>query len=124
MDFSAFDSVKDRLCTFDAKFTPGSTHYEKIEMRIPASLNQTQLSCLNRTAINAYRAAGCRDYARIDLRMENNLYCVLDVNPNADFSPDTSLVYAAEAAGLSYGVIASYLVNLAAQRHPLFSQKI
>jgi D-alanine-D-alanine ligase len=124
MDFSAFDSVKDRLCTFDAKFTPGSIHYEKIEMRIPASLNQTQLSCLNRTAINAYRAAGCRDYARIDLRMENDLYYVLDVNPNADFSPDTSLVYAAEAAGLSYGVIASYLVNLAAQRHPLFSQKI
>lgn len=123
MDFSAFDSVKDRLCTFDAKFAPGSTHYEKIETRIPASLDQTQLSCLNRTAIQAYRAMGCRDYARIDLRMENDLFYVLDVNPNADFSPDTSLVHAAEEIGLSYGAIASWLVNLAAQRHPLFSQK-
>ena len=64
-----------------------------------------------------------RDYARIDLRMKNDLYYVLDVNPNADFSPDTSLVYTAEEAGLSYGVMASCLVNLAAQRHPLFSQK-
>jgi D-alanine-D-alanine ligase len=123
MDFSAFASVKDRLCTFDAKFTPGSTHYEKIETRIPAPLNQTQLSALQETAIQTYRAMGCRDYARIDLRMEHDILYVLDVNPNADFSPDTSSVYAAEAAGLSYGVMASYLVNLAAQRHPLFSQK-
>jgi D-alanine-D-alanine ligase len=124
MDFSAFDGVKDRLCTFDAKFTPGSAHYEKIETRIPAALNKMQLSSLKRTATEAYRVMGCRDYARVDLRMENDLYYVLDVNPNADFSPDTSLVYTAEAAGLSYGVIASCLVNLAAQRHPVFSQKI
>ena len=124
MDFSAFASVKDRLCTFDSKFTPGSAHYEKIEIRIPASLNQMQLFCLNQTALKAYQTIGCRDYARIDMRMENDVYYVLDVNPNADFSPDTSLVYTAEAAGLSYGVIASCLVNLAAQRHPVFSQKI
>jgi D-alanine-D-alanine ligase len=123
MDFSAFTRVKDRLCTFDAKFTPGSTHYEKIETRIPAPLNRMQLSSLEQTAIQTYRAMGCRDYARIDLRMENDILYVLDVNPNADLSPDTSSVCAAEAAGLSYGVMASYLVNLAAQRHPLFSQK-
>jgi hypothetical protein len=41
----------------------------------------------------------------------------LDINPNADISPDTSLAYAAEAAGLSYGMVGSRLVNLAAQRH-------
>jgi D-alanine-D-alanine ligase len=123
MDFSAFENLKDRLCTFDAKFTPGSTHYEKIETRIPASLDQTQLACLNSTARKAYKALGCRDYARIDLRMDNDIFYVLDVNPNADFSPDTSLVYTAEAAGLSYGAIASCLINLAAQRHPLFSQE-
>jgi D-alanine-D-alanine ligase len=122
MDFSAFNNVKDRLCTYDAKFTPGSTHYEKIETRIPGLLDPKQLFQLEQTSIKAYRAIGCRDYARIDLRMENDLFYVLDVNPNADFSPDTSLVYAAEAAGLSYGVFASHLVNLAAQRHPSFSE--
>jgi D-alanine-D-alanine ligase len=123
MDFSAFSSVKDRLCTFDAKFTPGSTHYEKIETRIPAPLSRIELSSLQQMAVHTYQAMGCRDYARIDLRMENDLFYVLDVNPNADLSPDTSSIYAAEVAGLSYGVLASYLTNLAAQRHPVFSRK-
>jgi len=122
MDFSAFENAKDRLCSFDSKFTPGSVDYEKIELRIPAALDPAQISTLNQTAKRAYRAMGCRDFARIDLRLENDLYYVLDINPNADLSADTTLVYTAEAAGLSYGAIASLLVNLAAQRHPIFSQ--
>jgi len=124
MDFGAFDNIRDRLCTFDSKFTPGSEHYENIEMRIPAPLDESQLAGLYRTAIRAYKAMGCRDYGRIDMRSGNGHYYVLDINPNADFSPDTSTVYAAEASGLSYGAMASWLVNLAALRHPLFSRRI
>jgi D-alanine-D-alanine ligase len=66
---------------------------------------------------------GCRDYARIDLRLLNGVYYVLDVNPNADFSPDTSSILAAELVGLSYGAMASCLVNLAALRHPVYSTR-
>lgn len=122
MDFTAFENIKDRLCTFDSKFTPGSKHYEKIELRVPAQLDEKQTSHLSQTAMDAYRIMGCRDYARIDLRLEKKNYYVLDINPNADFSPDTSLAYAAEAAGLSYGAMASWIVNLAAQRHPVFNK--
>lgn len=121
MDFGAFKDIKDRLCTFDSKFSPGSSHYENIVVRIPADLDDEELALLNRTAIAAYQAIGCRDFARIDLRLLNGVYYVLDINPNADFSPDTSSIYAAEAAGLSYGAIASCLVNLAALRHPIYS---
>ncbi|MBN2545561.1 MAG: hypothetical protein JXB50_07180 [Spirochaetes bacterium] len=121
MDFGAFKNIKDRLCTFDSKFTPGSTHYEQIELRIPAQLDEKQLELLNYTAIKAYKVMGCRDYARIDLRECNGIYYVLDINPNSDFSPDTSSIYAAESAGLSYGAIASCLINLAALRHPIYS---
>jgi D-alanine-D-alanine ligase len=122
MDFSAFDNFRDRLCTFDSKFTPGSPHYEKIELRLPALLDESELTCLNRTVIDAYRAAGCRDYARMDLRSQDGCFYILDINPNPDLSPDTSLVYAAEAAGYSYGALASRLIHLAAQRHPVFSR--
>ena len=38
MDFSFFGDAKDRLCNFDAKFIPGSEHYEKIETLLPAPL--------------------------------------------------------------------------------------
>lgn len=117
MDFSAFIDVRDRLCTFDSKFTPGSRHYEGIELRIPARLSKKELGILRRTSISAYRLLGCRDYARIDLRLRDDAFYVLDVNPNPDISPDTSLVYAAEAIGMSYGAFASRLVRLAAARH-------
>jgi len=123
MDFSAFENIKDRLCTFDSKFTPGSLHYEKILLRVPANLKKKQLLLLNEVAIKAYRALGCRDYARIDLRFDNELCHVLDVNPNPDFSPDTSTIYAAKEKGYSYGAIASWVITLAAQRHPVFSRK-
>lgn len=121
MSFNALDNMTDRLCTFDSKFTLGSLHYEKIELLVPAPLEEAQMRSLNRTATEAYRAMRCRDYARIDLRMRGGLYYVLDINPNPDLSPDTSMVYAANAAGLSYGIFASSMVNLAAQRHPVFS---
>ncbi len=116
MDFTAFDSLRDRLCTFDSKFIPGSLHYEKIDMRIPAVLNAQELHLLKQTVFLAYQVLGCRDYARIDLRLRNGIFYVLDINPNADLSPDTSLAYAAEAAGMTYGIIGSILVNFAAQR--------
>jgi D-alanine-D-alanine ligase len=118
MDFSAFNDVRDRLCTYDAKFTPGSTHYEGIQVLLPAILMDDELVAIARTATQAYRLLGCRDYARLDLRLRDGIFYVLDVNPNPDVSPDTSLAYAAEAAGLSYGAFASRLVNLAAARHP------
>ncbi|MBN2058816.1 MAG: ATP-grasp domain-containing protein [Deltaproteobacteria bacterium] len=118
MDFSAFSDIRDRLCTFDSKFTPGSRHYEEIEIIIPAQMKKAELSALRETSIAAYQWLGCRDYARIDLRLRDDIFYVLDVNPNADISPDTSLAYAAEASGIGYGAFISRLIHLAAARHP------
>jgi len=121
MDYSVFDSPRDRLCSFDSKFTPGSIPYESIEIRVPARLNAQEFDQLKDVAMRAYRVFNCRDYGRIDLRSLNGQMYVLDINPNADVTPETSLALAAEAAGLSYGMVASQLVHLAAARHPLFS---
>jgi len=123
-DFSSFTDIKQHICTYSSKFVPGSSHYENISVTIPAKLNQSQLDTLNAIAIEAYKALGCRDYARIDIREKNDMFYVIDVNPNPDFSPDTSSIYAGEVAGISYGAMASYIVNLAALRHPVFSKYI
>jgi len=120
MDFSAFADIRHHLCTYDSKFMPGSEDFEKIEIVVPALLEDHQYEQLWQTTYRSYRVLGCRDYARIDLRLRNNIFYVLDINPNADLSPDTSMVYAAESKGISYGEFASRLVNLAAQRHAVF----
>ena len=118
MDFSAFREVQDRLCTFDSKFKPGSRHYDQIRLSLPAALTDEEYDHLERVAQAAYRVMGCRDYARLDIRLRDGIFHILDVNPNPDISSDTSMACAAEVAGYSYGAMLSQMVNLAAHRHP------
>jgi D-alanine-D-alanine ligase len=123
MDFSAFSDVHDRLCTYDAKFIPGSVHYQNIHTVIPSSLNDAELVELERVCMAAYKAIGCRDYGRIDLRLRDGVFYVLDINPNPDISEDASMASAAEHAGYSYGEMAEHLIKLASKRHPVFGKR-
>ncbi|MBP1741453.1 MAG: hypothetical protein H6Q48_3746, partial [Deltaproteobacteria bacterium] len=88
-------------------------------VRVPASLSEAEYKELERVAQRAYRVIGCRDYARFDIRMREGVFYVLDVNPNPDVSSDTSMAFAAELAGYSYGAMLSQMVNFAARRHPV-----
>lgn len=122
MDFSLFKDIQDRLCTYDSKCVPGSVHYEGIKTLLPAPLSDDELQALERVCRAAYTAVGCRDYGRIDVRMQGGVFYVLDVNPNADVSADASLACAAELAGYSYGEAGSRIVRLAARRHPVWGK--
>jgi D-alanine-D-alanine ligase len=121
MDFAAFNDVRDRLCTFESKFNPHSQHYQQIRLLLPAPLTQPEYELLEETAAAAYRTLGCRDYARLDIRLRDGIFYVLDINPNADLSSESSTACAAEVAGYSFGAMGSHLINLAALRHPIFS---
>ncbi len=116
MDFSSFGEARERLCTYDSKFVPASKHYKGIKTLLPAPLDAGMCRDLERVALSAYRAIGCRDYGRIDIRLRDGVFFVLDVNPNADISADASMACAAELIGYSYGEMGSRLVSLAAQR--------
>jgi D-alanine-D-alanine ligase len=123
MDFAAIREDSGRLCTYDSKFVPASADYQMIQLRLPAVLSAQEKRKLEETTIAAYRATGCRDYARMDIRLRNGTFYVLDVNPNADISPDTSMALSAELAGYSFGQFGSLLVHLAARRHPALGGK-
>jgi D-alanine-D-alanine ligase len=124
MDFGAFDDVKDRLCTYESKFQPGSRHYEEISLKLPAPLSEKEYSRLKAVAEFTYRAFNCRDYARLDIRLRDGIFYVLDVNPNADISFEASMACAAEAAGFSYSQMIGRIVSLAVQRHPIIGKNL
>jgi D-alanine-D-alanine ligase len=124
MDFSAIQNDCARFCTYDSKFEPASLDYQMIQLLLPATLSVEEKQQLEAVAIAAYKATNCRDYARLDIRQRDGIFYVLDINPNADLSPDTSLVLSAGLAGYSYGQFGSLLVNLAAHRHPAFASGI
>ena len=123
MEFSAFSDLRERLCSWDAKFTPGSRHYTEIRTVAPAPLTAEELRLLEEVSRAAYLAMGIRDYARFDFRLREGIFYLLDPNPNPDISADASLALTAELAGYSYGQMGSRLVRLAARRHPVFGMK-
>ena len=122
MDFACFGNMKDRLCTYEAKFIPGSQHYEEIKTLLPAPLSEDEKKAMEKVCCDAYRATGCRDYARMDIRLRDNVFYVLDVNPNADISSDASMACAAEADGITYAQMGSLIVQMAVKRHPILGK--
>ena len=124
IDYSPFDDIHDRLCTYQANFDTTSIAYQLTKPKLPVKLPRSQLSALKKVVKAAYRATNCRDYARMDIRLRGNTFYILDVNHNADLSPDTSIVLGAGLMGLSYGMLGSLIVNLASQRHPKISSSI
>ena len=124
MDFSAFSEARQRLCTYDSKFIPGSEHYEKIETLVPAPLDEKLYKKLEKQVIAAWKGFGCLDYARFDFRLRNGKFYLLDINPNNDISMDTSFALAAEMANYSLGQMAKRIVMMAAERHPVFGEKV
>lgn len=123
MDFTLFDDARDRLCTYDSKFMPGSSHYVKIGLQLPAPLNGIERERLKKTSILAYKTIGCRDYARLDIRLRDGIFYILDVNPNSDVSAEASMACAAEFMGYHHGEMISHIINLAAKRHPVFRKR-
>ncbi len=123
MDFALFDDVRDRLCTYDSKFMPSSSHYVKIGLQLPAPLNDIEHQRLKKTSILAYKSIGCRDYARLDIRLRDGIFYILDVNPNSDVSAEASMACAAEYMGYTHGEMISHIINLAAKRHSFFSKR-
>ncbi|HCE43849.1 MAG TPA: hypothetical protein DET40_09905 [Lentisphaeria bacterium] len=117
MDFSAFENIHDRLCTYDSKFEPDSIHYKKIKVKVPAELSKKEHEALKEIAIKAFNVAGCRDYGRIDLRLRNGIFYVLDVNANPDISKETSMAEAAKLSGFSYNKMIGNILSFAVKRH-------
>ncbi|MBN1470688.1 MAG: hypothetical protein JW925_02840 [Syntrophaceae bacterium] len=122
MDYGTLTNLRDRLFTYEAKYVAGSRLYENIDMRVPVELETPVQSVLEQIVLATYRVTGCRDYGRIDVRYHNGVFYVIDVNPNPDINPYTSMTSAAAKVGYSYGEMGSRIVNLAAKRHPVFGK--
>jgi len=119
MTYDAFDDLRDRLCTFEAKWDPSSEPYQRIPAICPAPVSPELKSEIEAVSIAAYSALGCRDYGRIDLRLKNGRPLALDVNSNCDVCPDGGFATAAAAAGLTYGEMMEQIIFFALERSRL-----
>jgi D-alanine-D-alanine ligase len=90
-------------------------------LECPAAVPETVNGAVQGVALAAYRALGCRDWARVDVRLDaSGAPNVIEVNPLPGIIPDLSanscFPNAAHAAGIGYDQLIQSVTRIAWRR--------
>jgi D-alanine-D-alanine ligase len=103
---------KTGVYDYQSKYTSGATDY-----LCPAPFDQATTSRVQAAALAAFRAVGCRDYARVDIMIRpDGEPVVLEINTLPGMTETSLMPKAAAAAGLSYGQLCQRMIDLALAR--------
>ncbi len=116
-DFSELPEGYPPIISFAAKWNPLHEVYHRVHTLCPPELPRRVLEKVEDVALRAYALTGCRDYARLDIRLDRkNRPFVLEVNPNPDLTEGVSLMESAEVAGYSFSQTLKMIVQFALER--------
>ncbi len=88
------------ILTYAAKWAEGSAEDLASRPRCPAEVEPGLAERLSTLAVEAFRATGCRDYARVDFRLDaEGSPMILEVNPNPDIGPSAGWAQGAPGVG-------------------------
>jgi D-alanine-D-alanine ligase len=104
-----------RLMTWEDKTHKNTVEAQKI---CPAKISARLAAELRSTAVATFQARHCRDYARVDIRIDadGNPY-VLEINSMASLGLTGSYVLAAQTAGYSMDALINRMVEVARRRY-------
>lgn len=115
------------VLTFDAKWETDTLYFKGTQPVCPAEIDPEEYQRIAETVMTAYRLLGCRGYARVDMRLDQEGELnVIEMNPNPDISPGTGAARQAEAAEMTYTQFVDRIVRLALDgkddenRYPLY----
>ena len=99
---------KGKFYDYQAKYKVGMCKHT-----IPALLPKDIYKKAQELALRSHRALGCRDYSRVDMRVEKKDVYVLEVNTIPGMSKLSLVPEAARAAGIDFGELVGRLAGLA-----------
>jgi D-alanine-D-alanine ligase len=103
---------KDGIYDYTTKYTPGSSEY-----LCPAPFDDSVTHAIQCAGLQAFRAIGGRDYARVDVMVRaDGQPMMLEVNTLPGMTETSLLPKAAAAAGLGYEALCQKMVELALRR--------
>jgi D-alanine-D-alanine ligase len=103
---------KQGVYDYLTKYTPGASEYF-----CPAPFDSEMTGQIQSAALNAFRAIGGRDYARVDVMVRaDGAPFVLEINTLPGMTETSLLPKAAAAAGISYGELCQRMIDLALKR--------
>ena len=106
------------IYSYNAKWATASDEYRATPLDVPVILPHAQMDEISDLARSAYRLLGCRDYARVDLRVtaEGRPH-ILEVNPNP-FINSIALIDGLGAIGRDHAQFVTDLAWAALSRRP------
>jgi D-alanine-D-alanine ligase len=120
IDFSAMPKDMPRILGYAAKWFEDHPLYKKTPPVCPAPIDDELRTRLQGLAEAAFRTMGCRDYARVDFRLDaKGRAFILEVNPNPDISTNAGYARALSAAGIEYAAFWNVMVDNALKRRPV-----
>ena len=103
---------KNSLYSYRAKYTPGNSEY-----LVPAPLQESAASEAKKAAIKAHLSLGCKQYSRVDMRLDlNGKPYVLEVNTAPGLTATSLVPKAAKAIGWSFEDLVKRLITNALER--------
>ncbi len=107
------------ILTYEAKWNIGSEADLASLPRCPAEIDSNLASRLGELAVQAFQACGCRDYARIDFRLDSEGEpMILEINPNPDLDPSAGLAKAIAASGRDWAETIAKIARQGLERGP------
>jgi D-alanine-D-alanine ligase len=110
-----FGGRGSRLVSFDDKYHRSDDEPVKL---CPAPLGEELTRRVEEIALETFRACHCRDYARVDIRIDaDGRPWVLEINSMASLGAGGSFVRAAEHAGYPFAALVNRIVEVAWERY-------
>jgi D-alanine-D-alanine ligase len=120
-DFSTLPKGAPPVYGYEAKWVWDRPEAPLAIFQCPARVAPELYREIERTALDAYHALGCRDWCRVDVRVDRfGVPNILELNPLPGIIPDPAMnscfPKAARAAGFSYDELIQDVVRLAWRR--------
>ena len=121
MNFATLPTGAAPIYSYDAKFVWDRPENPLEIFQCPARITKDLQASIERVTLDAFKVLGCRDWARIDVRLDaRDNPSVLEVNPLPGILPDPAenscLPKAARAAGIGYDELIQSCLKFAAAR--------
>ncbi len=117
IDFSTLPEGIPHILSYNAKWMKGTIEYQHTVATCPAPLPKSIENAVRNLALRTYRIMGCRDYARVDIRLDRESRpFVIEVNSNPDLCDDAGFARSARMAGMDYHALIKRIVLIALLR--------
>jgi len=114
IDFSALGKKRWRIVGYRAKWVEENPEYAGTTRLFPTD---PATEAVQAVALRCFRLFGCRDYARVDIRLsQGGTPYVLEVNANPCLSPESGYAAALQQAGIPYQEFVRRLLGYARRR--------